>query len=95
MFGEYFEGTYEFFHTPGNRFEPKVCGVEDIFRLIGEGWAVMPIERGTGQRDYQRYVGLGVTVALMKRQDFYAFRREYAEYVAGNERYFPKDYFKK
>ena len=83
--GEYIKRTLntakEVFSCEENGFAPEDKSIEEIYRMIAEGFAFFPINEGTGSSDIKNYIEMGFKVAFLRAGDFKKFKKDYKDFI--------------
>lgn len=86
----YFVGSYgeitlntakEVFFCDKNDFTPEEKSIEDIHKMIAEGFAFFPINEGTSAGDIKNYIKMGFNVAFLRAGDFKKFKKDYKDFI--------------
>ena len=71
----------EVFSCRENEFAPEEKSIEEIYRMIAEGFAFFPINEGTRASDIKDYIKTGFEVAFMRAGDFRRFKKDYKDFI--------------
>ena len=71
----------EVFFCGKNDFTPEGKSIEEIYKMIAEGFAFFPINEGTRASDIKDYIKTGFEVAFMRAGDFRRFKKDYKDFI--------------
>ena len=71
----------EVFSCEENEFEPEEKSIEEIYRMIAEGFAFFPANEGTSASEIKDYIKMGFKVAFLRAGDFRRFKKEYVDFI--------------
>lgn len=71
----------EVFLCRENEFVPEEKSIEEIYRMIAEGFAFFPANEGTSAREIKDYVKMGFKVAFLRAGDYRRFKKEYVDFI--------------
>ena len=71
----------EVFFYEKNDFTPEEKSIEDIHKMIAEGFALFPINEGTRASDIKNYIKWGFNVAFLRAGDFKKFKKDYKDFI--------------
>ena len=71
----------EVFFCEKNGFTPEEKSIEEIYRMIAEGFAFFPINEGTRASDIKSYIEMGFKVAFLRAGDFKKFKKDYEDFI--------------
>ena len=69
------------FFCKKNEFTSEEKSIEEIDKMIGEGFAFFPINEGTKVRDIQDYIRIGFKVAFLRAGEFKKFKKDYKDFI--------------
>ena len=72
----------EVFLCGENEFEPEEKSIEEIYRMIAEGFAFFPANEGTSASEIKDYIKMGFKVAFLRAGDFRRFKKEYVDFIS-------------
>ena len=71
----------EIFFCEKNDFTPEEKSIEEIYKMIAEGFAFFPINEGTKASDIKNYIETGFKVAFLRAGDFKKFKKDYKDFI--------------
>lgn len=71
----------EVFFYEKNDFTPEEKSIEDIHKMIAEGFALFPVNEGTRASDIKNYIEMGFNVAFLRAGDFKKFKKDYKDFI--------------
>ena len=71
----------EVFFCDENDFTPEEKSIEDIHKMISEGFAFFPINEGTKASDIRNYIEMGFNVAFLRAGEFKKFKKDYKDFI--------------
>ena len=71
----------EIFFCEKNDFTPGEKSIEEIYRMIEDGFAFFPINEGTKASDIKNYIETGFKVAFLRAGDFKKFKKDYRDFI--------------
>ena len=71
----------EVFFSVKNDFTPEEKSIEDIHKMIGEGFAFFPVNEGTSADDIKNYIKMGFNVAFLRAGDFKKLKKDYKDFI--------------
>lgn len=71
----------EVFFYEKNDFTPEEKSIEDIHKMIAEGFALFPVNEGTSAGDIKNYIKMGFNVAFLRAGDFKKFKKDYKDFI--------------
>lgn len=71
----------EIFFCDENDFTPEEKSIEEIHKMISEGFAFFPINEGTSAGDIKNYIKMGFNVAFLRAGDFKKFKKDYKDFI--------------
>ena len=71
----------EVFFSVKNDFTPEEKSIEDIHKMIGEGFAFFPVNEGTKASEIKNYIEMGFNVAFLRASDFKKFKKDYKDFI--------------
>ena len=71
----------EIFFCEKNDFTPEEKSIEEIYKMIAEGFAFFPINEGTKASDIKNYIEMGFKVAFLRAGDFKKFKKDYKDFI--------------
>ncbi len=71
----------EIFFYEKNDFTPEEKSIEEIHKMISEGFAFFPINEGTSAGDIKNYIKMGFNVAFLRAGDFKKFKKDYKDFI--------------
>lgn len=71
----------EVFFCLENDFISEEKSMEDIYRMIAEGFAFFPINEGTSASEIKDYIKTGFNVAFLRAGEFRKFRKDYRDFI--------------
>lgn len=64
-----------------NEFTAEEKSMEEIYRMIAEGFAFFPINKGTKASSIKNYMEKGFRVAFIRAGEFRKFRKDYRNFI--------------
>lgn len=64
-----------------NEFMAEEKSMEEIYRMIAEGFAFFPINKGTKAIDIMNYIEKGFKVAFLRAGEFRKFQKDYKNFI--------------
>ena len=81
----YYERTLytakEIFFCEKNDFTPEEKSIEEIHKMIAEGFAFFPINEGTRAREIKNYIEMGFKIAFLRAGDFKRCKKDYKDFI--------------
>lgn len=71
----------EVFLCGENEFAPEEKSIEEIYKMIAEGFAFFPANEGTRASEIKDYIKMGFKVAFLRAGDFKRFKKEYVDFI--------------
>ena len=71
----------EVFFCKKNDFSQEEKSIEEIYKMIAEGFAFFPINEGTKASDIKNYIEMGFKVAFLRAGDFKKFKKDYKDFI--------------
>ena len=71
----------EVFLCKENDFTPEGKSMEEIHKMIAEGFAFFPINEGTRAREIKNYIEMGFKVAFLRAGDFKRCKKDYKDFI--------------
>lgn len=71
----------EVFFCEKNEFTSEGKSIEDIDKMIDEGFAFFPINEGTKASDIKDYIRIGFKVAFLRAGEFKKFKKDYKNFI--------------
>lgn len=71
----------EIFFCEKNDFTPEEKSIEEIHKMIAEGFAFFPINEGTRASEIKNYMEMGFNVAFLRAGDFKKFKKDYKDFI--------------
>lgn len=71
----------EVFLCKENDFTPEEKSIEEIHKMIGEGFAFFPINEGTRASEIKNYIEMGFKIAFLRAGDFKKFKKDYKDFI--------------
>lgn len=71
----------EVFFCDENDFTPEEKSIEEIHKMIAEGFAFFPINDGTRASEIKNYIKMGFNVAFLRAGDFKKFKKDYKDFI--------------
>lgn len=71
----------EVFFSDKNDFAQKEKSIEEIYKMVAEGFAFFPADEGTSAEDIKDYIKMGFDVAFLRAGDFRKFRKDYRDFM--------------
>ena len=71
----------EVFFRDKNNFTPEEKSIEEIHKMIAEGFAFFPINEGTKASEIKNYIKMGFNVAFLRAGDFKRFKKDYKDFI--------------
>lgn len=71
----------EVFLCKKNDFTPEEKSIEDIHKMIAEGFAFFPINEGTRASEIKNYIKMGFKIAFLRAGDFKKFKKDYKDFI--------------
>ena len=65
----------------GNDFTPEEKSIEEIYKMIAEGFAFFPINEGTRAREIKNYIEMGFKIAFLRAGDFKRCKKDYKDFI--------------
>ena len=69
------------FFCEKNEFTSEGKSIEDIDKMIEEGFAFFPINEGTKARDIKDYIKIGFKVAFLRAGEFKKLKKDYKDFI--------------
>ena len=73
--------TKEVFCCEKNDFTPEGKSIEEIHKMIAEGFAFFPINEGTRTSEIKNYIEMGFKIAFLRAGDFRKFKKDYKDFI--------------
>ena len=73
--------TKEVFFCEENDFTPEGKSIEEIHKMIAEGFAFFPINEGTRTREIKNYIEMGFKIAFLRAGDFKRCKKDYKDFI--------------
>lgn len=64
-----------------NEFMAEEKSMEEIYRMIAEGFAFFPINKGTRAIDIKNHIEMGFKVAFLRAGEFRKFQKDYKNFI--------------
>ena len=64
-----------------NEFAEECKSMEEIYRMIAEGFAFFPINKGTRAIDVKNYIEKGFNIAFLRAGEFRKFQKDYKNFI--------------
>ena len=64
-----------------NEFMAEEKSMEEIYRMIAEGFVFFPINKGTKAIDIKNYIEMGFKVAFLRAGEFRKFQKDYKNFI--------------
>lgn len=64
-----------------NGFTPEEKSMEEIHRMIAEGFVFFPVNEGTSAGDIRNYIKMGFNVAFLRAGGFKRLRKDYEDFI--------------
>ena len=81
----YYERTLytakEIFFCEKNDFTPEGKSIEEIHKMIAEGFAFFPVNEGTRASEIKNYIEMGFKIAFLRAGDFRRLKKEYKDFI--------------
>ena len=81
----YYERTLytakEIFFCEKNDFTPEEKSIEEIHKMIAEGFAFFPVNEGTRASEIKGYMEMGFKIAFLRAGDFRRLKKEYKDFI--------------
>lgn len=71
----------EVFFCEKNDFKPEEKSIEEIHKMISEGFAFFPLNERTSASDIKNYIKMGFNVAFLRAGDFRKFKKDYKDFI--------------
>lgn len=71
----------DIFFCDKNDFTAEGKSIEEIHRMITEGFAFFPINEGTRASEIKDYIKMGFHVAFLRAGDYRKFKKEYRDFI--------------
>ena len=71
----------EVFFCEKNDFTSEGKSIEEIHKMIAEGFAFFPINEGTKASEIKNYIKMGFNVAFLRAGDFKRFKKDYKDFI--------------
>lgn len=71
----------EVFFCEKNDFTPEEKSIEEIHKMISEGFAFFPINEGTRASEIKDYIKMGFKIAFLRAGDFKRFKKDYKDFI--------------
>lgn len=71
----------EVFFCEKNDFTPEEKSIEEIYKMIAEGFAFFPVNEGTKASDIRNYIEMGFNVAFLRAGEFKKFKKDYKDFI--------------
>ena len=71
----------EVFLCEENDFTPEGKSMEEIHKMIAEGFAFFPINEGTRAREIKNYIEMGFKIAFLRAGDFKRCKKDYKDFI--------------
>ena len=71
----------EVFFYEKNDFTPEEKSIEDIHKMIAEGFALFPVNEETRASDIRNYIKMGFNVAFLRAGVFKKFKKDYKDFI--------------
>lgn len=71
----------EVFFYEKNDFTPEEKSIEEIHKMIAEGFAFFPINEGTSASEIKNYIKMGFNIAFLRASDFRKFKKDYKDFI--------------
>lgn len=75
------ETAKEVFLCDKNDFTPEEKSIEEIHKMIAEGFVFFPVNKGTSADDIKNYIKMGFNVAFLRAGDFKKLKKEYKDFI--------------
>lgn len=76
-----FKTAREVFSCKKNGFAPEDKSIEEIHRMIAEGFVFFPIDEGTKAGEIKNYIEMGFNVAFLRAGDFKRLKKDYRDFI--------------
>ena len=71
----------EAFLCKENDFTPEEKSMEEIHKMIAEGFAFFPINEGTRASEIKNYIEMGFKIAFLRASDFKRCKKDYKDFI--------------
>lgn len=71
----------EVFSCEENDFAPEGKSIEEIHKMIADGFAFFPANEGTRASEIKGYMEMGFKVAFLRAGDFRRLKKDYKDFV--------------
>ena len=71
----------EVFFCEKNGFAPEEKSIEEIHRMVSEGFVFFPINEGTKASEIMNYIRMGFNVAFLRAGDFRKLKKDYKDFI--------------
>ena len=71
----------EVFSCEKNDFTPEGKSIEEIHKMIAEGFAFFPINEGTRASEIKNYIEMGFKIAFLRAGDFKRCKKDYKDFI--------------
>ena len=76
-----FKTAEEVFFCKKNDFTPEEKSIEEIHKMIAEGFAFFPINEGTRASEIKDYIEMGFKIAFLRAGDFKRLKKDYKDFI--------------
>ncbi len=73
--------TKEVFFCEKNDFTPEGKSIEEIHKMIAEGFAFFPVNEGTRVSEIKNYIEMGFKIAFLRAGDFRKLKKDYKDFI--------------
>ena len=71
----------EVFSCEENDFAPEGKSIEEIHKMIADGFAFFPANEGTRASEIKGYMEMGFKIAFLRAGDFRRLKKDYKDFV--------------
>ena len=71
----------EVFFCEKNDFTPGRKSIEEILKMIAEGFSFFPINERTRASEIKNYIEMGFKIAFLRDGDFKRFKKDYKDFI--------------
>lgn len=64
-----------------NEFTSEEKSIEELDKMIDEGFALFPVNEGTKTRDIKDYIKMGFKIAFLRAGEFKKFKKDYKDFI--------------
>ena len=71
----------EIFSCEENHFTIEMKSIEEIYKMVTEGFVFFPINEKTEASDIKKYIEMGFKVAFLRAGDFKKLKKDYKDFI--------------